>query len=117
MTWAQFVPKNIMYKVQYYSDISHSAILLVVCEGWHFIHVETNGLSTLVSVEVFKKTINDMGTVCSHMDTDNFLKNIPSEFHKYLSVETNGLSTLVIIIYTIHLLLCNTQYVIQCDIL
>ena len=35
-----------MYNVQDYSDISHSAIHPVVCEGWHFIHVETNGLYT-----------------------------------------------------------------------
>ena len=43
--------KYIMYNVQDYSDISHSAILPVVCEGWHFIHMETNGLSTLVIIK------------------------------------------------------------------
>jgi hypothetical protein len=43
--------KYIMYNDQDYSDISHNVILPVVCEGWHFIHVETNGFSTLAIIK------------------------------------------------------------------
>jgi hypothetical protein len=47
-----------MYKVQYYSDISHSAILLVVCEGWHFIHVEQNEDNNASSLAIHEEKIS-----------------------------------------------------------
>lgn len=37
-------------------------------------------------IGVYKKTGNYMGTVCS----DDLLKNVPSEYHKYLSIRNIG---------------------------